>query len=639
MNQRNLIITGIVGALLSALLLIYVTLQIEKSQRDVAWTYSGSGLSLLQFNTQNSINTLRLSEALFNYRINTDESKNSELRAAYLQEFDIVWSATVYLKQFDSITEYPELVKFRNSSRETLESLDPLMQPDIVLTEDQLDEVNSSIKALSTLNSNVSAAHLSRIANRSLELNAAIARLQTLAHLLVLVFIASLVITGYVIWRMLQQERAQAEKLKLAHLQQKVLVNDLRSGEAEKRAKSQFLAAVSHDLRQPLHALGLFLNSLEKNVTGDEGHKILGKIRSSTSALNGLFNGMLDISRLDAGVVEVEQTQISLNKLFRLLREEYREAAMEQNVTLTIESTDLYVYSDQLLLTRILRNLLENALLHAPSSHVTLEVRTRETKDTERVAGNDDSNKSVQPDSAPDNGSKNVEIRVSDTGPGIPEKLREVVFSEYYQLNNPERDRNKGLGLGLSIVKRLSNLMGHDLTLSSNEHGGSVFTIRLSQSEAPAIPGGAYTSPDDSTVSDLLQGLNVIVIDDEKDIREGMAVTLDNAGCMVRTCESADQARDLLVSEDLVPDLIIADYRLREDKTGSQAVEQLREELNEDVPALLITGDTSAIRVREAKASGIRLLHKPVLPEELLRVMSEVVTHPIEVQPDILRQA
>ena len=176
---------------MSALLLIYVTFQIEKSQRDVAWTYSGSGLSLLQFNTQNSTNALRLAEALFNYRINTDESKREELRAAYLQEFDIVWSATVYLKQFNSITEYPDLVKFRNASKETLESLDPLMQPDIVLTEDQLNEVSNSITALSRLNSNVAAAHLKRIANRSVELNAAIVRLQTLAHLLVLVLVDS----------------------------------------------------------------------------------------------------------------------------------------------------------------------------------------------------------------------------------------------------------------------------------------------------------------------------------------------------------------------------------------------------------------------------------------------------------------
>ena len=134
------------------------------------------------------------------------------------------------------------------------------MQPDIVLTEDQLNEVSNSMTVLSRLNSNVAAAHLKRIANRSLELNAAIVRLQTLAHLLVLVFLVSLAITGYVIWRMLQQERAQAEELRLAHVQQEVLVNELRSGEAEKRAKSQFLAAVSHDLRQPLHAMGLFLS-------------------------------------------------------------------------------------------------------------------------------------------------------------------------------------------------------------------------------------------------------------------------------------------------------------------------------------------------------------------------------------------
>ena len=162
--------------------------------------------------------------------------------------------------------------------------------------------------------------------------------------------------------------------------------------------------------------------------------------------------------------------------------------------------------------------------------------------------------------------------------------------------------------------------------------------IRMPKSDAPPKSDITDASPDDGTVADLLKGLNVLVIDDEKDIREGMAVTLGNAGCLVHTCESGDEARDLLVSENLVPDLIVADYRLREGKTGSQAVEQLREEFNEDIPALLITGDTSAVRVREAQASGIRLLHKPFLPAELLRVMTEVV-QPVEAQPDILRLA
>ena len=451
MNQRSLLFFGIAGAFLSALLLVYVTLQIEKSQKDVAWTYSGSGLSLLQYHSQNSLNTLRFAESVYDYRNHldsNDEQKLVELRGAYLQEFDIVWSAFVFLKQFSGVTEYPDLVTFREGSKEILESLDPLMQPDIALTDEQLNQVIDGINSLAHLNSNLGNAHLARMANRSVELNEAISRLQTLAYLLMLTFLIALCITGYLIWRMLKQERAQGEQLRVAHQQQQVLVSELRSGEADKRAKSQFLAAVSHDLRQPLHALGLFLNSLEKNITGKDGHNILAKIRSSTSALNGLFSAMLDISRLDAGAVEVEKTQVSLNKLFNFLHEDCREVADEQSILLTIRPTDLHVYSDQVLLTRVLRNLLENALVHAPNSRVTLEARLLGPKSGEHsIVDGDITGKISQTAASSEESTNNIEIRLSDTGPGIPEKMREVVFSEYYQLNNPERDRNKGLSL------------------------------------------------------------------------------------------------------------------------------------------------------------------------------------------------
>ena len=607
MKQRSLIFLGLAAAICSALLLGYVYFKIENSRTTFSWFNSQGGIPVSLFTNQNSLNIFRFSQAISDYHAHMDEPNADQLKKEYLREFDILWSALVSLKQFRGDAQNPELDQLRDISRKELDALDPLMQRDVNLNDEQLKGVLAKTKSLIQTNIRLGVSHGQRLARNNRQINENIAHLQHLSLLLTLTLLISLASTCYLIWRLRLQDRSQTQQLRTAHEQLTVLVEDLRSGQEETRSKNQFLAAVSHDLRQPLHALGLFLNSLEKSVSGTEGHQLLDKIRSSTASLNGLFNGLLDISRLDAGVVEVETGHLGLHELFDELRFEYSEAAENQNTQLYISNAQDYVVTDGLLLTRILRNLIENALLHAPGSQIRVEAREYKGPF----------------DNAPQKDSE-IEIIVSDTGPGIPEAKREVVFSEYYQLNNPERDRNKGLGLGLSIVKRLSTLLEHDLELSDNPGGGTIFRIRLPEGNAHEFKSIRAMDAPIHDAQNSFPGLCVVVIDDEADIRDGMTITLSNAGCEVHACESAEEARSIVVSNELTPDLIIADYRLREGETGDAAVELIREELSEDIPALLITGDTSSTRVKEASESQIRLLHKPVLPNELFQVIGEV---------------
>lgn len=607
MKQRSLIFLGLAAALCSALLLGYVYFKIENSRTTFSWFNSQGGIPVSLYTHQNSLNLFRFSQALSTYHTNINEPNADQLKKEYLREFDILWSALVSLKQFRGDAKNPELDQLRSISRKELDALDPLMRPDVNLSEEQCKEILATAKSLIQANVRLGVSHGQRLARNNRKINENIAHLQHLSLLLTLTLLISLASTCFLIWRLNLHDRKQTRQLRTAHEQLTVLVEDLRSGQEETRSKNQFLAAVSHDLRQPLHALGLFLNSLEESVTGTEGHQLLEKIRSSTASLNGLFNGLLDISRLDAGVVEVETVHLSLHRLFDELRSEYSEAAENQNSQLYISTAQHYVVTDVLLLTRILRNLIENALLHAPGSQIRVEAREYK-----------------QPCSVTQTRDSEIEITVSDTGPGIPEVKREVVFSEYYQLNNPERDRNKGLGLGLSIVKRLSTLLEHDLELSDNPGGGTIFKIRLPAGNAHEFKSIRAMDTPMHDPQNSFPGLCVVVIDDEADIRDGMTITLSNAGCDVHACESAEEAREIVVSNELTPDLIIADYRLREGETGDAAVELIREELSEDIPALLITGDTSSTRVKEAAESQIRLLHKPVLPNELFQVIGEV---------------
>jgi len=377
------------------------------------------------------------------------------------------------------------------------------------------------------------------------------------------------------------------------------LIGELReqkeAAEDANVAKSRFLAAASHDLRQPLHALGLFVQALQETPLATRERQVIGSIRRSVDAMEELFNALLDISRLDAGVVQPHITTIPLAAVFDRVRFEYAPIARQKQLSLKVMKTSLYVQSDLSLLARLIRNLLSNAVRYTDEGGVVLGCRR---------TGAD------------------VRIEVWDTGKGVPADRHEEIFREFYQLDNPERDRQKGLGLGLAIVKRLAKLLNHRVGLRSAVGKGSMFSISLPRGvRDDYVP--AEGSPEASTF-DLSHAL-VLVIDDEAAVQEGMAALLRKWKCDVLTAGSAAEMMSKLVALQRLPDLIVSDYRLRGNENGIQVVELLRSEFNVDIPALLVTGDTAPDRLRDAEASGLPILHKPLNPARLRTLIANLL--------------
>jgi len=373
------------------------------------------------------------------------------------------------------------------------------------------------------------------------------------------------------------------------------LRNQKEAAEDANIAKSRFLAAASHDLRQPLHALGLFVQALQETPLATRERQVIGNIRRSVDAMEELFNALLDISRLDAEVVQPHITTIPVAAVFDKVRFEYGPIARQKRLSLKVMKTSLLVQSDPALLARLIRNLLSNAVRYTDAGGVVLGCRRT---------------------------GKEVRIEVWDTGKGIPPDRHEEVFHEFYQLDNPERDRRKGLGLGLAIVKRLAKLLGYRIELRSTVGKGSVFSITLPRGRHEDYRP-AESSPE-SAAFDLSHTL-VLVVDDEAAVQEGMAALLRKWECDVVTAGSGAEMMGKLVAVNRLPDLIVSDYRLRGTENGIEVVEMLRNEFNVDIPALLVTGDTAPDRLRDAEASGLPILHKPLNPARLRTLIANLL--------------
>lgn len=349
-------------------------------------------------------------------------------------------------------------------------------------------------------------------------------------------------------------------------------------------AKSKFLAAASHDLRQPLHALGLFVAALSEPRALQESPSIVLNINRSLAALEGLFNALLDISKLDAGIVKPEIRDVSLAPLLDRLSSEYEAQARTKSIAWRYHPQDVVVRTDIVLLETVLRNLIGNAIRYTARGEVWLDCAC----EGELVA-----------------------IEVGDTGLGIPAAQHRAVFREFFQLGNPERDRTKGLGLGLAIVDRLTALLGHSLEMRSTPQVGSTFRVVLTLGDAAAA--SVVEPAMEAAIPEELP-LRVLIIEDELHVQEAMTVLLQSWGHEVVSVVSADEA---LLGAAPAPDVIIADYRLREDRTGIDAIRQISDFWGTPIPSLVVTGDTSPDRLRQAQQSGLAFLHKPVSPGKL----------------------
>jgi len=360
-------------------------------------------------------------------------------------------------------------------------------------------------------------------------------------------------------------------------------------------AKSRFLAAAGHDLRQPLHALGFFVDALQEQTLPADGRAVVGNIRRSVDAMEDLFNSLLDVSRLDAGIVRPRIATVPLAPLMERVRVEFEAAASQKALTLCVVRNSLFVRSDPVLLERIMRNLVANAVRYTDRGRVILGARR--TADA-------------------------VRIEVWDSGRGIPKDKHREIFQEFRQLDNPQRDRRKGLGLGLAIVERLVKLLDHPLELRSQLGKGSVFTVSVPRSRREEfVPGEA----DGQIVVDRdVANSLILVVDDEPDVRDSMLALLGKWRCEVIAAESCSEMLGKLVAVHRMPDLIVADYRLKGQENGIEVVARLREEFNAQVPALLITGDTGMEQLREAEESGLHVLHKPLNPSRLRALIANL---------------
>lgn len=371
--------------------------------------------------------------------------------------------------------------------------------------------------------------------------------------------------------------------------------------EAERavRAKAKFLAAASHDLRQPVQSLFFFASALGMRLENHPAEPVVANMNESLAALKMLLDGLLDISRLDAGVIEAKVAPFAMDGLLQRLGGEYGPRAAEQGLDLRVVASRAWTRSDPALLERILRNLIENALRYTARGKILIGCRP---------VGN------------------RLRLEVWDTGIGIPDDKIGELFEEFYQVGNPERDRRQGLGLGLAIVRRLADMLGHRVTVRSRDGRGSVFAVDL-----PRLRAGPAPRPQSagSIANDDGQGL-VVVIEDEQILLLSMRALLESWGHEVVAAPSGAEALKLLDGMTRPPDTIIADYRLRDGLTGPQAIHDIRDLYGPRIPAIVLTGDTAPERMAEAARSGFTILHKPVSPPELKRLLNQSLAAPEE---------
>lgn len=412
--------------------------------------------------------------------------------------------------------------------------------------------------------------------------------------LLIGVFIATILSLG---------RRTHANLVEMISLryEREYLVDDLRRqialAEQANMAKSRFLASASHDLRQPVHALGMFVGSLARHPMSAEMKSLVAHIGDSTQAMETLLNSMLDISRLDAGVVEPQQRAFPLGAMLERIGAEWEAEAGAKGIDLRICRTSALVKSDPALLERILRNLVSNAIRYTSRGGVLVGCRR---------------------------GGETVRIEVWDTGHGIALADHQRIFEEFYQVGNPERDRSQGLGLGLSIVRRLSDLLGHPIEFDSTPGRGSVFRVIVDAAATTATaPASAPAIPDAGVKT--LRGSVIAVVDDDLSVLEGMRTMLSGWEADVVAATSGNELLEQLNHAAIRPAIVLCDYRLRAGEDGTQVIMRLQDMLGEKIPAILVTGDTATDRVRLAYNSGFHVLHKPIAPGKLRALIGNLL--------------
>jgi len=360
------------------------------------------------------------------------------------------------------------------------------------------------------------------------------------------------------------------------------------------KGKNNFIATASHDLRQPLQAIGLFIESLEQKIDDVQQTVILSKMKQSSNDLNELLNSILDISKLDANAVSVNKSHFSIAGLLKTIEDEFDNEAFNKSINLHINTSRSVVHTDSLLLSRILKNIVGNAVKYTISGSVNLLTEIDEN---------------------------NLIIRIKDTGPGIPKEQYQSVFTEYHQIFNQQSQSNFGQGLGLSIVKRLVELLNLDLKLDSEMGRGTEFRLTIPLGDSlKNQPNNTERASNKSNES-----FKLMVIDDNSMVLEAMEEMLISMDCDTYPAHDILEALEIIEELEELPDLLIVDYQLANYVTGDLAIAQVRKAAKKNIPAIIVTGNTNSALVRKAAESAYRVLNKPVNPHVLLRTISSAI--------------
>ena len=390
-------------------------------------------------------------------------------------------------------------------------------------------------------------------------------------------------------------EMAQSLEAGRNEMQQRIeaataaLREKMEEAETATLAKSRFLAAASHDLRQPTHALGLFVARLGQLPHDEQTQGLIGSLELSVQAMQELLDGLLDISRLEANAVQVQVRRFRLSDVFQQLALEMALPATEKGLRLRVRPSEVVVLSDSTLLHRVLLNLVSNAISYTRRGGVLLACR----------AGAD---------------GRHAYIEVWDSGVGIAPEHQQDIFKEFYQVGNAQRDRRKGLGLGLNIVQRTLALLGHRLQMWSRPGHGTRFRIEVELASLGVVPERRIQRR--TVVMDDLAGLRVLVIEDDALARDGLVSLLNSWGSVVAMADGLPAALQQL-RPGVAPDLVISDYRLCDNENGIDVVQQLRAAAARQIPAFLLSGETDPALIQAAQQAGLTLLHKPVRPAKL----------------------
>ena len=378
------------------------------------------------------------------------------------------------------------------------------------------------------------------------------------------------------------------------------LINNLKiQTESANKAnldKSRFIAAASHDLRQPLHAVNLFTDVLEHEIKIEKQRDTLDHIRRGLSSMGELFDALMDISRIDAKDFPMNLSQFNTEPLIQNLVRQFVLDAEKSNTSLHYRGSAYWVHSDSLLLEQILRNLISNAVKYTEKGCVEVFCRS--------------------------DAHKTVTIHIKDNGIGIAEGDHKSIFEEFTQLNNPERDRNKGLGLGLAIVRRLTNLLGLTLRLESEPGVGSEFILEVPKAN-PTMNCEVTTHLESSGNDNQLHGLKILVIDNEEEVTEATRLMLENWGCEARACNNSDKALSMIQGDDQF-DIVLSDFRLAGKLDGVELIQEIRKVRPEQL-GLIVSGDNGKEINKKAKGAGLVLLHKPVKPAQLHMAIGKIL--------------